>query len=168
MNADPITRLPMAFGNVLERLRRERGWDAEALANAANLSPREVQGMEGGTHIPTLLGFFRLAIALGESPVILLAEVVSAWRADPSDHGLYKSRPSDLARLYRLGYFHDPGDFRELPQVYESQDHATADARKLKVLRGNLKVAPPDAVTIYVRVGYVGVDPRPEAEESPS
>ena len=163
-----MDRLPSAVGSVLERLRRDRNWDAAALANASGVSPREILGMEVGTHIPTLLGFFRLATALGESPVILLTEVIAKWRADPADHGLYRSRPSDLVRLYRLGYFHDPGDFRELPQVYESLDHATADARKLKVLRGNLKVAPPDAVTIYVRVGYVGVDPRPEAEESPS
>ena len=72
MSTDPIDRLPSAFGSVLERLRRERGWDTEALANAADLSPREIQGIEGGTHIPTLLGFFRLSIALGASPVILL------------------------------------------------------------------------------------------------
>ena len=159
MSTDPIDRLPSAFGSVLERLRRERGWDAEALANAADLSPREIQGIEGGTHIPTLLGFFRLAIALGESPVILLTEVITQWRADPANHGLYRSRPADLTRLYRLGYFHNPGDFRELPRTYELMDQATGAVRSLNASRRAKSLPPLNTICIYVRVGSVAFGP---------
>lgn len=158
MSTDPIDRLPSAVGSVLERFRRERNWDAATLANASDVSPLEILGVEAGTHIPTLLGFFRLATALGESPVILLTEVIAKWRADSADHGLYRSRPSDLARLYRLGYFHDPGDFRELPGTYTAIDHATTDARKISAARIGKDKPPIDTLTIYVRVGYLQID----------
>ena len=164
MSTDPIDRLPSAFGSVLERLRHERGWDAEALANAANLSPREIQGIEGGTHIPTLLGFFRLSIALGASPVILLTEVIAEWRADPTDHGLYRSRPSDLARLYRLGYFHNPGDFRELQRAYDLMDQVTGAVRSLNVSRRERSLPPLNTICIYMRVGSIVFRPDEEGQ----
>ena len=164
MSTDPITRLPGAFGNVLARLRRGRNWSLEEFANTSGLPPPEIQGMEDGSYVPTLQDFFRIASALGESPVIFLLDVIAAWRADPADYGLYKSRPSELARIYRLGYFHDPGDFRETPRVYESLDHAITDAREKGPARANKGKPPIDTLTIYVRVGYIRVDAGPETE----
>jgi transcriptional regulator with XRE-family HTH domain len=155
----PFKLVPEVFGDVLSRLLRERNWNADALANASGMSTRWIRSLQAGGVAPDLRDFIQLAAGLELPPVILLTEVINALRADPNDHGLYKSRPSDLARLHRLGYF------RELPQVYASLDHATADARKLKVARGNWEVVSPDVVTIYIRVGYVQVDPRPETEE---
>jgi transcriptional regulator with XRE-family HTH domain len=167
MTTDPFKLLPEVFGDVLSRLLRERNWNAEALTNASGLSTRWIRSLQAGSVGPDLRDFFQLATGLEMPPVVLLTEVINALRADPNDHELYKSRPSDLARLYRLGYFHDPGDFRELPRVYELLDHATADARKINVVRINKEMAPIDTLTIYVRVGYVRVDVRPEAEELP-
>jgi hypothetical protein len=152
MSTDPVARLPSAFASILARIRRERNLPTDALTTAA---------------VPTLEDFFRVASALGDSPVILLTEVIAAWRADPADHGLYRSRPSDPARLYKLGYFRDPGDFRELPGAYPSLDTATAGARKISVARIDKGKPPIDTLTIYVRVGHVRVDVRPEAEELP-
>jgi hypothetical protein len=54
-----------------------------------------------------------------------------------------------------------------LPRVYESLDHATADARRMNVVRVNKERVPIDTLTIYIRVGYVQVASRPDAEESP-
>ena len=167
MTADRFKLLPEIFGDVLSRLRRERNFSVEALANASGLSARVLRGFEAGSFGPDLTDILHIAVGLETPPVILFAEVISAWRADPADYGLYKSRPSDLARLHRLGYFHDPGDFRELPRIYESLDQATADARKINVVRINKGAVPIDSLTIYVRVGYVRVDVRPEAEGSP-
>ena len=167
MTPDPFKLLPEVFGDVLSRLLHERNWNADALTNATGLSTRWIRSLQAGAVGPDLRDFLQLATGLEVPPVVLLIEVIGALRADPNDHGLYKSRPSDLARLYRLGYFHDPGDFRELSQVYGSLDHATADARKINVVRINKGVAPIDTLTIYVRVGHVRVDVRPEAEELP-
>lgn len=167
MTADPFKLLPEIFGDVLSRLRRERNFSVEALANVSGLPVRVLRGFEAGSFGPDLRDILHIAVGLEVPPVVLLAEVISAWRADPADYGLYKSRPSDLARLHRLGYFHDPGDFRELPRVYESLGHATADARKLNVVRINKGTVPIDTLTIYVRVGYVRVDVRSETEGPP-
>ena len=163
MSADPFLRLPEVFGDVLARMRRARNWTAEELATACRLSPHEIRNIEAGNYAPYFKDIFRLAVGLGESPVILLAEVINAWRTDPADYGLYKSRPSDLTRLYRLGYFHDPGDFRELPRVYGHMDHATGAVRSLNASRRAKSLPPLNTICIYVRVGSVAF--RPDEEE---
>jgi hypothetical protein len=114
--------------------------------------------------VPTLEDFFRIAGVLGESPVILLAEVIAAWRAEPADYGLYKSQPSDLTRLYRLGYFHDPGDFRELPRVYGQMDQATGAVRSLNTSRRAKSLPTLNTICIYVRVGSVAFRPDEEGQ----
>ena len=83
-------------------------------------------------------------------------EVITAWRADPADIGLFKSRSSDLVRVHQLGYNHDPGDFRELTPTYGSLDLATQDARTIKGLK------PVDVLTTYLRIGYIRFDPGPK------
>ena len=119
--------------------------------------------MEAGECLPSLSDFMHLSAGLGEPPAILLAEIITDWRHDPTDIGLYKSRPSDLTRLYRLGYFYDAGDFRELTRTYELLDHATADARRVRVFRANRQESHIDTLTVYVRVGHIRVDTRPES-----
>lgn len=149
MTTDPITRLPSAFETVLVRLCRQRNLARQALTI---------------TRTPSLQDFFRIADALGESPVILLTEVITAWRADPADLGLYKSRPSDLTRLYRLGYFHDPADFRELPRVYGQIDQATDAVGSLNASRQAKSLPPLNTICIYVRVGSVAFRPDEEGQ----
>jgi len=151
MSADPLLRLVPAFGDVLARSRAKRNWTIDALAAASGLSCMEIRGMEAGDYGPSLLEFFRIAEALRQQPVILLVDVVSAWRADPTDT-LRSSRPSDFLRLFRLGYHHKPADFRELPTAYYSVAESTHAAVKLNAQRLARGVALLDTVCVYVRV----------------
>lgn len=154
MSADPLLRLGPAFGDVLARGRAKRNWTLDVLAGATGLSPTEIRSMEAGDYGPSLLEFFRIAEALGEQPVMLLIDVVAAWRADPTDT-LQGTRASDFARLMRLGYHHRPGDFRELPSVYYSVAEATHAAGTLNAQRHARGVALLDTVCIYVRLDYL-------------
>ena len=158
MRADPLVRLLPAFGDVLVRYRNLRQWAIDALANAACLGVAEVKGLERGEYGPTLKDVFRLASALGEEPLMLLVDVVAAWRTDPTDT-LHQSRPSDFSRLFRLGYHHKPGDFRELPTAYYSVAESTHAAGKLNALRHSRGAALLDTVTVYVRLDYVSLRP---------
>lgn len=156
MSTDPLVRLLPAFGDVLVRYRDQRQLTVDALASAAGLCVAEVKGLERGDYGPTLRDVFRLANALGEEPLMLLVDVIAAWRADPTDT-LHRSRPSDFARLFRLGYHHRPGDFRELPTPYYSVAESTHAAGKLNAQRHTRGVALLDTVCIYVRLDYVSL-----------
>jgi transcriptional regulator with XRE-family HTH domain len=156
MNADPLLRLLPAFGDVLVRCRTKRIWTLDALASASGLSRTQIRGMEAGDYGPSLLEFFRIAEALDEQPVMLLVAVVSAWRADPTDT-LHGSRPSDFLRLFRLGYHHKPGDFRELAMAYYSVAESTHAAVKLNAQRLARGVALLDTVCVYVRAHSVSL-----------
>jgi transcriptional regulator with XRE-family HTH domain len=156
MRTDPLLKLLPAFGDVLARHRNERHLTVDALATAAGLCAGEVKGLERGEYGPTLKDIFRLASALGEEPLILLVDVVAAWRADPTDT-LHRSRPSDFPRLFRLGYHHQPGDFRELPSPYYSVAESAHAAGKLNAQRHSRGVALLDTVCIYVRLDYVSL-----------
>lgn len=163
MIRDPDMRLSDAFGTVLKRRRRERNWSIDELATAAGLSVQAARDIEAGVSSPSLTDFSYIAVALGESPIILLVDVVTALRAEPDEYGSYPSRASDFVRLYRLGYLHGPGDFREQNRPYGTVDEATGGATSLNLARRTKGVAPLDTVLIYVRLGYVQVDVRPEA-----
>lgn len=89
-------------------------------------APKSLSSAHGSRTDRLLAEFFRIARALGKEPAILFIDVITAWRADPTDYRLYKSRVSDFAKLYRLGYHHDPGDFRELPRTCGLLDQATS------------------------------------------
>jgi len=114
--------------------------------------------MEAGDYGPSLSEFFRIAEALGEQPVMLLVDVVAAWRADPTDT-LHNSRPSDFARLFRLGYHHKPGDFRELPTAYYSVAEATHATGKLNAQRHTRGATLLDTVSVYVRLHSMSLRP---------
>lgn len=158
MKTDPIARLPSVFGEVLTRYRRERKLTAEAVATAAGLSSLEVRSLETGYYGPTLKDFFRLAMAFGEEPAMFLVNVVEEWRADPADT-LRQSRASDFARLFRLGYLHGPGDFRELLTSYDSVADATRAAEVFNAQRHTRGVALLDAFCVYVRLDAVPLRP---------
>jgi len=151
MSADPVLRLVAAFGAVLVRSRSKRYWTPDALANASGLSPREIRSMEAGDYGPSLMEFFRIAEALGEQPTMLLVDVGSALRADPIDP-LHRSPPSDLARLFRLGYQRTPEDFQEWPTAYYSVAESTRAAGRLNAERHTRGVALLDTATVYVRL----------------
>lgn len=156
MSADPLSRLLPAFGDVLVRHRVKRNSTVAAFAAAAGLSAMEIRSMEDGSYGPTLPEFFRIARALAMEPCMLLVEVVAAWRADPAET-LSPSRPGDFSHLFRLGYHHQPRDFRELPSVYYSVPEATHAAGKLNAQRHTRGVALLDTVCIYVRLDSVSL-----------
>jgi transcriptional regulator with XRE-family HTH domain len=152
--SDPIKRLPSTFGKLLLRMRSDRRLTPEALAKSAGLSAINITKMERGEREPLLTELFRIASSLGEEPSILLVNVISAWRADPTEH-LQQSRASDFTRLFRLGYHHKPGDFRELSSAYYSIPEATHAAGRLNAQRHARGVALLDTVTVYVRLTSV-------------
>jgi transcriptional regulator with XRE-family HTH domain len=159
MNTDLHDTLRVAFGEVLLRHRRERNLTTDALAVATDLfiGSELITGFERGEYEPTLTDFFRIALALRLDPVLLFVDLVTAWRTNPADYGLVKSRPSDLVRLYRLGYSIDPGDFRELPAVYGTEElalHAATGLNVTRVARGQPRV---DALLTYVRLAWSGI-----------
>ena len=162
---DPITRLPAAFGDVLVRRRNERKRTVEALAAATGLSAVEIASLERGAYGPTLKDFFRIASALGEEPAILFIDVMAAWRGDDADRSLYPSRPSGFERLYRLGYHHKIGDFREQERTYGSVAEATHTADRLNKQRHERGVRLLDTVTTYIRMEYVKFSWRPGEEQ---
>ena len=115
MSTDPIQRLPAALGVLLARRRIELRLTTEAFARAARLpDAATVTMMEQGDREPTLTELFRIADALRTPQALLFVEVIAEWRKDPTDIVPYKTRASNFARLYRLGYHHAPGNFRDL------------------------------------------------------
>jgi len=164
MSDDPLLRLLPAFGTLLIQRRVERNWTVEALADALHSSVGEVNSMQRGEYGPTLPEFFRIARVFGEEPVMMFIDLIAAWRADPTDYVLYKSRASDFSRLYRLGHYHDPGDFREHRATYDSIDNAASNARRLNSGRQKKSLKPFNTVCIYVRMGSVAFDPSPESD----
>ena len=160
MSTDSLKRLPVAFGALLTRHRVEMRLTPEAFARAARLPDAgTVIMMEQGEREPTLTELFAIANALRTPHAFLFLDVIAEWRKDPSDLGLYKSRASDFAKLYRLGYHRDPGDFRELPRAYGTMGEATGAARILSAARRRRGLLPLDTVLIYSRLNYVGFEP---------
>ena len=164
MRSHRLNRLPEVFGDVLSCLRRARNQDADALANASDLSTRMIRGMEAGSYGPNLEDLLCLAIGLEESPVILLAEVISALRTDSADLGSTSSGHQTWPGFTDLGISTILGASRELDQTYSSLDLAAGGARKANAKHVGKGEPPVDVVTIYIRVGHVQVDVRPEAE----
>jgi transcriptional regulator with XRE-family HTH domain len=163
VSSNPTGSVPTAFGRVLARLRAQRNLTSEAFAVAAGLSGAdEVVSMEQGDHEPALSDFFRIAEVLGEPPGTLFIDVLDARRADGTHEALYKTRASDFARLYRLGYYEAPGDFREQQRTYTTLDEATAAARTLNSARQDRRLKLLDTLCIYIRMGLLGFTWKPE------
>ena len=108
MSADPIERLPVAFGRMLGRRRDAKHATPLALAGSVGLTEDEVIETERGQREPALTEFFRIARALGDPPTLLLIDVITAWLDADT---LHTTRASDFVRLYRLGYQHNLGVF---------------------------------------------------------
>jgi transcriptional regulator with XRE-family HTH domain len=154
MSGDPIERLPTAFGRVLARRRSAKPGTSLALAGAVGLTENKVIAMERGQREPVLTEFFRIARALGDPPTILLIDVITTWLDADT---LHATRAADFTRLYRLGYHHKPGDFRELGASYYSVPEAAHAAGKLNGQRHARGVALIDTICVYVRLDYVSL-----------
>ena len=59
------------FGKTVRRLRLEKGWTQEVLADRARLHPTYIGGIERGERNVGLDNIIRLARALGEHPAAL-------------------------------------------------------------------------------------------------
>lgn len=69
---DPVGEI---FGATVRRLRENRGWTQEQLAEQADMSATYVGFIERGENVPTLTIILRLADALGVTPARLIADV---------------------------------------------------------------------------------------------
>lgn len=63
----------LKFGKTVRRLRLEKGWTQEDLAERAKLHPTYIGGIERGERNVSLDNIVRIARALGESPSALFA-----------------------------------------------------------------------------------------------
>lgn len=68
----PSTREGKIFGEVLRRLRTEREWTQEDLADAAGLTATYVGQVERGDKVPSLTVVLKLARGLAVPPAELL------------------------------------------------------------------------------------------------
>jgi transcriptional regulator with XRE-family HTH domain len=82
------------FSKVLAYHRLEKNLTIEMVADASELSASQLADWENTITEPDVTDFFHLASALGIDPTILFIDVVTEWRRDPTDIGLYKSRVS--------------------------------------------------------------------------
>lgn len=57
----------------LRRIRKDRGWSQEDLAEASGLDRTYISGIERGKRNPTVLVLEKIAAGLGTDPVDLLA-----------------------------------------------------------------------------------------------
>jgi len=65
----------LKFGKMVRRLRLERGWTQEDLAERAKLHPTYIGGIERGERNVGLDNIVRIARALGETPAALFGGV---------------------------------------------------------------------------------------------
>jgi hypothetical protein len=160
MSTEPIQRIPIAFGRLLQQRRVEQGYEPARFALSAGLVGEDaLQRLETGEDEPTLTEFFRIASVLGEAPAILFIDLIAGWRDGPVRDPLYRSRPSDFARLYRLGRYSNAVEFGELPHAYNFMNDATHAARVLNSKRRSQREGLLDHVSIFVRLGYIRFDP---------
>jgi transcriptional regulator with XRE-family HTH domain len=70
-----------AVGELLRHYRLDRGLTQEALAERAGISPRGVQTMESGAHLPFPATLRRVAVALGLAEAEYEALALAAQRS---------------------------------------------------------------------------------------
>ncbi|HEX8409542.1 MAG TPA: helix-turn-helix transcriptional regulator [Thermoanaerobaculia bacterium] len=69
---DPVGEI---FGATVRRLRENKGWTQEQLAEQAEMSATYVGFIERGENVPTLTIILKLADALSVTPAQLIADV---------------------------------------------------------------------------------------------
>jgi transcriptional regulator with XRE-family HTH domain len=167
MSTDAIQRIPLVFGRLLQQRRVERGYEPAGFVAAVGLDGEDaLRRLETGEDEPTLTQLFRIASVLGEAPAFLFIDLIAAWRDGPVRDLLYQSRPSDFARLYRLGRYSNAVEYRELPHAYDFLNDATHAASILNAKRRSRRDGLVDHVSIFVRLGYIRLDPNEDEPES--
>jgi transcriptional regulator with XRE-family HTH domain len=66
------SREGIKFGNTIRRLRAERGYSQEVLAERAKLNADFLGFIERGDNLPTLATILQLARALGVKPSVMM------------------------------------------------------------------------------------------------
>lgn len=64
------------FGKNLFKLRKEKGYTREELAEKSNLSSNYIYGLENGTYLPGCIALIDLSNALGVTTTHLLSEYI--------------------------------------------------------------------------------------------
>lgn len=73
-----------AFGRLIQRLRKERGFSQERLAEVSGCDRSYLSFLERGINSPSLSMFMRIATALSLKPSELLAQVEAELEAEAS------------------------------------------------------------------------------------
>lgn len=69
-----------SFGAIIKSARLRKGMTQYALADAAGIGRRFIQGVENGHHEAKISTLFSMAQAMGVSPMILIGELEYAMR----------------------------------------------------------------------------------------
>jgi len=69
------------FGTDLRRLRLERGFTQEMLADHANIAVRFLKDLEAGKKQASITTLFKLSHALGANPDQLIQPTFEKWRS---------------------------------------------------------------------------------------
>lgn len=72
--------LRASFGAIIKSARLRKGMTQYALADAAGVGRRFIQGVENGHHEAKISTFFSVAEALGFSPAMLMSELEFAMK----------------------------------------------------------------------------------------
>lgn len=72
--------LKSSFGAIIKSARLKKGITQYALADAAGVGRRFIQGVENGHHEAKISTFFSIAQALDISPMVLIGELEHALR----------------------------------------------------------------------------------------
>ena len=59
-------------GRNVRRIRQERGWTQEQLAERSGFTQQYLSGLESGQRNPTIVSLYELAVALGVDHVMLV------------------------------------------------------------------------------------------------
>ncbi len=66
----------ICFGLIVKRLRIQRGWQVQQLAQATGMSRVHIGVIERGGNSPNLRSFIAICFALGADPPTVLAEIL--------------------------------------------------------------------------------------------
>lgn len=72
-------------GNVIQRFREERGISQEVLSGFADIGRTHLSAIERGVRKPTLETFYRISVALGVKPSVLMAAIEAEVERESED-----------------------------------------------------------------------------------
>lgn len=96
----------VALGNTIRRLRTERKWSQEKLAELSNLTPNFIGYIERAERIPSVASLLSIGCALEVTPNVLLRDSIPKHLYDALlDRPVYLRQPSCILRNTLTNWF---------------------------------------------------------------